>query len=246
MWRLLVGAGEIRWNVSGPLDPRVQERKPVQILIHEQYNIQLNTNDIALVQMDSPVHCGDLVRTACLPNSGESPVRAPESCIVASWGFRDGDVSSCQRKAQLVKLKAAEGSAGLPAPNVQEAKVTIIDLEKCNESDSYHGVVRSNNLCASYPDKNMDTCQGDSGGPLMCKDSETKTYVVHGIASWGIGCARISLPGLYTSTWHFLNWINSKIGPDTKMTNLSSAPETLASASLPYPEILGRGANSEV
>ncbi|XP_036614287.1 acrosin-like isoform X2 [Trichosurus vulpecula] len=227
MWRLLVGAWEIQWAVSGPLDPRVQERKPVQILIHEQFNIQLNTNDIALVQMDSPAHCGDVVQTACLPHSSESPIRAPESCIVTGWGFRRGE-------------------AGLAAPIVQEAKVMVIDLDKCNETDWYHGVVRLNNLCARYSDKNMDTCEGDSGGPLMCKDNETKVYVVHGIASWAVGCARINLPGLYTSTWHFLNWITSKIGSDMKMTNLPSAGETLASASLPYPEILGRGASQKL
>ncbi|XP_068958929.1 acrosin-like [Petaurus breviceps papuanus] len=217
--RLLVGAWEIQWAVSGPLDPRVQERKPVQILIHEQYNIKLNTNDIALVQMSSPAHCGDVVQTACLLHSNESPIRAPESCVVTGWGFRRGE-------------------AGLAAPIVQEAKVMVTDLDKCNETDWYHGLVHPNNVCASYSDENMDTCQGDSGGPLMCKDNETKTYVVHGIASWAVGCARTNLPGLYTSTWHFLTWINSKIDSDMKMTNLLSAAETLAS----YPEILGRGA----
>ncbi|XP_036614290.1 acrosin-like isoform X4 [Trichosurus vulpecula] len=149
MWRLLVGAWEIQWAVSGPLDPRVQERKPVQILIHEQFNIQLNTNDIALVQMDSPAHCGDVVQTACLPHSSESPIRAPESCIVTGWGFRRGE-------------------AGLAAPIVQEAKVMVIDLDKCNETDWYHGVVRLNNLCARYSDKNMDTCEVPSPSHTIC------------------------------------------------------------------------------
>ncbi|XP_051857450.1 acrosin-like [Antechinus flavipes] len=227
MWRLLVGAWKIQWRVGIPLDPRVQERKPVQILIHELYNIQHNTNDIALVQMESPVHCDEMVQTACLPHSNESPIRAPESCIVAGWGFM-------------------YGYAGLPALIVQEAKVIVVDLEKCNESDWYHGVVHANNLCVSYPEQTVDTCQGDSGGPLMCKDSETKKYVVHGIASWTIGCARINLPGLYMSTWYFLNWITSKIDSDKKMTTLSSAAETSASMSFPYLEIQGRGSAQKV
>nr|XP_020838497.1 acrosin-like isoform X2 [Phascolarctos cinereus] len=135
-WRLLLGAWDIQWAAFGPLGPRVQERKPVQILTHEQHSIQLNTNDIALVEMDHPAPCDDVVQIVCLPRSAESPIRAPESRIVAGWGFK---------------------RAGSAKPVVQEAKVTVMDLDKCNQSDWYHGLVHSNNLCTSCSDENMDT-----------------------------------------------------------------------------------------
>lgn len=38
----------------------------------------------------------------------------------------------------------------------------------------------------------IDACQGDSGGPLWADG-----YLA-GIVSWGTGCARAQVPGMYT------------------------------------------------
>lgn len=38
--------------------------------------------------------------------------------------------------------------------------------------------------------------QGDSGGPLVFLNGDH--YVQIGIVSWGIGCAEVNYPGIYT------------------------------------------------
>ncbi|XP_043823668.1 acrosin-like [Dromiciops gliroides] len=200
-WRLVVGAWEVQWAAAATLSPLVQERKVVHIMLHEQYNTWTETNDIALVEMDVPVRCGYLVQIACLPRSSDGPVKDSEPCVIAGWGYKEEDASQ-------------------PAAILQEAEVKIINLEICNGTEWYHGSIHSSNLCAGYPEGKIDTCQGDSGGPLMCKDKSSNTFVVTGITSWGTGCARAKRPGVYTSTWDFLEWITSKIGADAVLDDM--------------------------
>ena len=47
--------------------------------------------------------------------------------------------------------------------------------------------------------------QGDSGGPLVCKFQDT--WVQVGIVSWGFGCGRRNVPGVYTDIASYAEWI---------------------------------------
>ena len=57
----------------------------------------------------------------------------------------------------------------------------------------------------------VDTCQGDSGGPLVGLFSTTLSPMQVGIVSWGIGCARPNMPGVYTRVSAYADWIESVI-----------------------------------
>lgn len=46
--------------------------------------------------------------------------------------------------------------------------------------------------------ENKDACQGDSGGPLNWIDPQTGLGYIVGITSFGIGCAKLNTPGVYT------------------------------------------------
>ena len=52
----------------------------------------------------------------------------------------------------------------------------------------------------------VDACQGDSGGPMVCRVGETP--YLHGVTSFGCGCARKQLPGVYTRVSEYSDWIN--------------------------------------
>ncbi|MEU6543433.1 serine protease [Streptomyces sp. NPDC046859] len=63
-------------------------------------------------------------------------------------------------------------------------------------------LVSKEELCAGWQSGGIDTCQGDSGGPMFRRDDAGKWLQV-GIVSWGDGCARTGVPGVYTEVSHF-------------------------------------------
>ena len=49
--------------------------------------------------------------------------------------------------------------------------------------------------------------QGDSGGPLMGLQPDTNQTHLAGVVSWGLGCAREGLYGVYTKVSAYRDWI---------------------------------------
>ncbi|XP_052016876.1 acrosin isoform X2 [Apodemus sylvaticus] len=194
-WRLVFGAHEIEYGRNKPVKEPQQERFVQKIVIHEKYNVVTEGNDIALLKITPPVNCGNFIGPSCLPHFKAGPPKIPHTCYVTGWGY--------------IKEKAPR-----PSPVLMEARVDLLDLDLCNSTQWYNGRVTSTNVCAGYPEGKIDTCQGDSGGPLMCRDNVDSPFVVVGITSWGVGCARAKRPGVYTATWDYLDWIASKIGPN--------------------------------
>ena len=60
----------------------------------------------------------------------------------------------------------------------------------------------------------MHSFQGDSGGPLVVQGDDGK-FILAGVVSWGIGCAKNLRPGLYARVSEFTEWINSFIHEET-------------------------------
>ncbi|VVD00288.1 unnamed protein product [Leptidea sinapis] len=50
---------------------------------------------------------------------------------------------------------------------------------------------------------------GDGGGPLVCQDDGF--YELVGLVSWGFGCGRKDVPGVYVKVSSFIGWINQII-----------------------------------
>jgi len=90
-------------------------------------------------------------------------------------------------------------SSGGGSPSVlMKVVVPMVTDASCKESYG-SGAIYPGMICAGREGK--DSCQGDSGGPLVQGNS------LHGIVSWGRGCALAGYPGVYTSSAYFRSWI---------------------------------------
>lgn len=103
---------------------------------------------------------------------------------------------------------------------LQQAKVPLIKHKNCrNAFKPLHYDVTSQMLCAGYKNGSIDACDGDSGGPLVCskKDSTTNENIwfLWGAISWGVGCARRNLYGVYASITAMTPWIDSIVFKNT-------------------------------
>ncbi|NXR61678.1 ACRO protein, partial [Rhadina sibilatrix] len=166
-----------------------QVRRVKKLLRHKNYKRGDMSNDIALLELNEPVECSPYIQLACVadPILGV-PVSWEHNCWVAGWGATSEEDKN-------------------PSDRLQEAQVHLIDAQLCNSSGWYAGKLHPYNLCAGYPQGNIDTCQGDSGGPLMCQDNSADSWWVVGVTSWGSGCGKAQRPGVYVSTQYFYDWI---------------------------------------
>ncbi|TRZ05292.1 hypothetical protein HGM15179_021815 [Zosterops borbonicus] len=119
--------------------PGAQVRHIKQVLRHQYYNPDDLSYDIALMELDHPVQCGPYIQLACVPNA-TLRLSELENCWVAGWG-------------------ATTARSQDSSDHLQEAKVYLIDLKLCNSSFWYSGKIHTHNVCAGYPQGNIDTCQ---------------------------------------------------------------------------------------
>ena len=66
--------------------------------------------------------------------------------------------------------------------------------------------------------------QGDSGGPLACQN-DGDIYTLHGLVSWGRGCADAGHPGLYTEVAQYLDWVVNVTGGNSTMLDYVNRPQ---------------------
>ncbi|CAG9794552.1 unnamed protein product [Diatraea saccharalis] len=96
------------------------------------------------------------------------------------------------------------------APILRAASVPVLDLTTCRKNQVLGGrqqAILDSMLCAGILSGGVDACRGDSGGPLACKS--TNKWQLHGVVSWGSGCARRARPGVYTRVASYLPWIKA-------------------------------------
>ncbi|KAM9799862.1 serine protease 33-like [Syngnathus typhle] len=170
-------------------NPNEQRRNVARIILHEDYSPTTNDNDIAVMELASPVTFTDYIRPVCLA-APESSVPAGTQVWVTGWGTI---------------------ATGIPLPLPQELQEVVVPIVSNSDCNDVYGLITSNMICAGTEAGGTDSCQGDSGGPLVSKTGNTSTYVQLGVVSFGRGCALPDVPGVYARVSEYRSWILSRI-----------------------------------
>lgn len=167
------------------LDGTGVRRNVTRIAIHTGWNPSTFDNDVAVWQLSTSATGIPLATLA----TTDGTVGA--NLLVTGWG-------------------ALTEGGSFPI-NLRKVSVPLFNRTDCNDANSYNGDITARMLCAGRTSGGIDSCQGDSGGPLTRGTGNT---ILTGIVSWGIGCARPNLPGVYTrvSNTSIRNFIIAQAG----------------------------------
>ncbi|MEN9205838.1 MAG: trypsin-like serine protease [Thermostichales cyanobacterium SZTDM-1c_bins_54] len=147
-----------------------------QAIIFDQYQVGSRgelLQDAALLQLAEEVGIpGIPLATAA---EVEAAIGAGELAVAAGWGAT---------------------SEGGSSPEVaQEVSLPLVSNAECAGLLAEFFTITEVMLCAGG-EEGLDACQGDSGGPLFVTRPGGEVAQI-GIVSYGVGCARPNLPGVY-------------------------------------------------
>ena len=159
-------------------------RAVVRVIQHPRYDADTTDFDVSVLRLSSG-----------LPYSAEiQPARVAGSVPLAGTMTRVSGWGNLTEQG--------------PSPlHLRSVRVPVVDRATCRASYGFDAIT-TRMLCAGYPEGRKDSCQGDSGGPL------TVGGTLVGLVSWGHGCARPQLYGVYTNVAHpgLREWIAEHAG----------------------------------
>ncbi len=179
---------------------------PIESLFpHANYTPGPEINDIMLIKLATPV------TNAQLAELHRNDTELPTGTELTIMGF------------------GLTSEGGSISAYLQEVTLEIVEPSICKMLlpgfvfDEIH-------ICAGYPQGGKDSCGGDSGGPLV---DAVNTNLQYGIVSFGIGCARPNLPGVYTRISSYIDWIDDFLCNQTDDPPLNCPVTTSERSPLP-------------
>jgi len=174
-------------------DTPASERKVLKIselVIHPDYNqATSSSNDIALLKFTESVDL-EKYTPACLPEMG-ADFTSGQTGWVYGWGITE------------------ENGFDL-AEKLQELEVPIVTDAVCNAAMEPQGAPITDDMLCAGGQEGKDSCGGDSGGPFTVENA-VGVHTLAGVVSFGLGCARDGLYGVYAEVAKFRGWIDETI-----------------------------------
>merc|ERR1712025_107705 len=180
-------------NVRASSEPHRVEITSYNGWTHPQRNHNTLANDIALIELPSPISFNDYIKPSCMPMAGDT-ADVGEMVTCTGWG------------------KPSDSAGGIsPVLRMVEDRPIISNAE-CN---SIYGIVGDGVVCIDTTG-GRGSCNGDSGGPLVQKANAKAAgdkWTQVGIVSFGAsaGC-EVGMPAGFTRTEYYLDWIKSETG----------------------------------
>ncbi|MFI0812238.1 serine protease [Streptomyces echinatus] len=154
------------------LSPDGQEIAVREVRVNPRYDVRTNSGDYAVITLAEPLPQSAVVTMA---HAGDPAYTPGTQALVSGWGDTTGEGDYARR--------------------LRAARVRVLPDELCARAypGGPDGTYQAGSmLCAGEAAGGPDGCQGDSGGPLVAGGR------LIGLVSWGSGCGRPGLPGVYT------------------------------------------------
>merc|ERR1712154_11871 len=180
-------------NVRASSEPHRVEITSYNGWTHPQWDHNTLANDIALIELPSPLSFNEYINPSCMPMAGDT-ADVNEMVTCTGWG------------------KPSDSAGGIsPVLRMVEDR-PIISNSECN---AIYGIVGDGVVCIDTTG-GKGTCNGDSGGPLNMKynvksDGMGDKWKQVGVVSFGAsaGC-EVGYPAGFTRTEYYLDWICSE------------------------------------
>lgn len=163
-----------------------QVRRFSRITLHPSYVVGRIHNDIAVIDLSTPLHFNATTQPIQLPRSDAT---YSGQCRIMGWGATRSNAAAVDK--------------------LYKGNVTLHSQDKCVQAypDQFDAEME---VCANGINDQggvVDVCTGDVGGPLVCYENGERIFV--GVASWGYMCGSTEKPGVYMDLVKYLPWLNS-------------------------------------
>merc|ERR1711936_845361 len=180
-------------NVRAASEPNRAEVTSFNGWTHPQWDDSTLANDIALIELPSPMSFNDYIKPSCLPTAGDT-ADPKETVTCKGWG------------------KPSDSAGGISPVLRCVDDIPVMSNAECN---AVYGIV-GDGIVRIDTTGGRGTCNGDSGGPLdMMGDMKAagQQWKQVGVTSFGAsaGC-EAGLPAGFTRTEYYLDWIMSETG----------------------------------